>query len=909
MACLYCGKEIGPIRLIRDSEFCSAKHRTSYQERLRKVLTQVAEPQTAVVEMATFADPFRIQEGQRQHTFAPLDYSSSPHTVKTPHAWTLSVPPVLGNEFARLTLEACDVSQRVSNWPIAPCPYFRDTASVRAPALPLAKLGTAVLPPPESSPALTPPDSISGTVHATGYGDWVSLGPLLITPYQLPAVKGVACAADQPLCEPAALDYRVAHTAAPAAAYGQAIAPVNAASGPAFPELLPAACECEEIAAEAEPVSPVAARENPVAAPAADVAVCEVRPSTFGELVIKLARRMPVAPAAAVMSRPSLVDEYLPVPAAQAVEMEVRLAISGHSVTAIESISRPGQFHIAEPWIPAAAEWLAAPAAEAAVRPVSPYAAGVLAAAAISEPVHITPFTLELAGDPSRNHSAPLQAEYLHTAAPTLAEAAAASVTYSGMPVTGAAVVELPRLTGNPAFRQPACATAGFEQGGPSASVPGSQPPNGDAARLQPISALPVAIPQPVGAEPGPTEIPVASMVALSYHCQRGTPLPLPHLWWARPSIRLTMPRLEVRAISDRLEELGQRREAPQKAQFAEVFTMPEAAALVRRPALVRHAAMAVAASLLVAIGLTVGVGTLKLGSRVLKHDAAEDIAAAVQAARPSAGSRSQFTAPSAPAGAVAWVRTAAAKRAAVELTDSFKGVMEGWGSASKGWSRNPEGYVHPGQLALFRPTLKYTDYRMEFLGQIESKGMSWVVRAKDPQNYYAMKFNVVAPGLRPILSMVHYPVVGGKKGHKVETPLSIMVHNNVPYHVQVQVKGNKFTTSIEGQEVDSWTDETLLAGGVGFFSDAGERARLYWMKVSKNDDWLGRICAFVAGDSDAGSRDTAWLQRPGLPEPAPERRDTEQAAILAGEAGEFLFSSAQRARASTMGRVETWRS
>jgi len=123
------------------------------------------------------------------------------------------------------------------------------------------------------------------------------------------------------------------------------------------------------------------------------------------------------------------------------------------------------------------------------------------------------------------------------------------------------------------------------------------------------------------------------------------------------------------------------------------------------------------------------------------------------------------------------------------------------------------------------------------------------------------MKFTVVEPGLRPIIAMVHYPVVGGKRGHRVETPLSVMVHNHRPYHVTVDVRGNHFTTSIEGDEVDSFTDDTLASGGIGFFSEAGEKARLYWTKVSKNQDWLGRMCAYLSAD---GARRTAGLQGPG---------------------------------------------
>src|SRR6185369_273291 len=100
----------------------------------------------------------------------------------------------------------------------------------------------------------------------------------------------------------------------------------------------------------------------------------------------------------------------------------------------------------------------------------------------------------------------------------------------------------------------------------------------------------------------------------------------------------------------------------------------------------------------------------------------------------------------------------------------------KGW---APGWSRNPDGYVHPGDLAIFRPTVKFTDYRLEFFGQIENKSMGWAVRAQDKQNYYAMKFSLIEGGLRPVIAMAHYPVVGGKRGHRVETPLSVMVHHN----------------------------------------------------------------------------------------------------------------------------------
>ena len=36
-----------------------------------------------------------------------------------------------------------------------------------------------------------------------------------------------------------------------------------------------------------------------------------------------------------------------------------------------------------------------------------------------------------------------------------------------------------------------------------------------------------------------------------------------------------------------------------------------------------------------------------------------------------------------------------------------------------------------------------------------------------------------------------------------------------------------------------------MKRGGVGFFSDSGEMANLYWMKVAQQDDFVGRVCAY----------------------------------------------------------------
>jgi hypothetical protein len=295
-----------------------------------------------------------------------------------------------------------------------------------------------------------------------------------------------------------------------------------------------------------------------------------------------------------------------------------------------------------------------------------------------------------------------------------------------------------------------------------------------------------------------------------------------------------------------------------------------------KRPPTVLMVAGRVAAGFLMAASLSLwfGVGTFRGDRRLAAHEEVSSVDVALSAAN-GAGSAKvpNGGAPAQPAskGPVAWVRQTIAHRAALRVAENFHG-MESWGSAANaypaGWSRHPDGYMHTGALALFQPSIKFADYRMEFFGQIESKSIGWTVRATDTRNYHAMKVTVVEAGIRPFVALVQYNVVDGKSGRRTQTPLNVLVHNTRPMQFAVDVRGNRFVTSIDGEEVDSFIDNTLVAGGVGFFSEAGERARLYWMRFSRNDDWLGRVCAMLA--EGAGVESAAGLRRPEPPGGAP---------------------------------------
>lgn len=298
-----------------------------------------------------------------------------------------------------------------------------------------------------------------------------------------------------------------------------------------------------------------------------------------------------------------------------------------------------------------------------------------------------------------------------------------------------------------------------------------------------------LSAPLPLQRTPAPN-LPMRGFIPLEFFCRQTSSAPSKQLTWSARTGQPILPPLSLDPSFETLMTVApvKRRTPVRHASEAKVW---------------RHTIQSLAACLAVCVSVWI-------------------VGAALQSAARNTHPGSTST--------LARVRRAISERAAATVSDTFR-----------------EGYTHTGPLELFKPDPIYRDYHLAFCGEIESKSIDWAVRARDQRNYYAMKFTVIEPGLRPVIALVHYPVVDGRKGQPVEIPLTVMVHNRQPMVVDVDVKGNKLLTSVDGQLVDTWIDDALAAGGVGFFSDTGERARLYWVSVSRNEDLVGRICSYLS--------------------------------------------------------------
>lgn len=198
----------------------------------------------------------------------------------------------------------------------------------------------------------------------------------------------------------------------------------------------------------------------------------------------------------------------------------------------------------------------------------------------------------------------------------------------------------------------------------------------------------------------------------------------------------------------------------------------------------------------------------------------------------------------------MATLRKSMSERAAVGLDENFRQGLDNWMSHSGStaeWSFDQAGFVQPGRVALYQPSLGLTDYEFQFLGAIDKGALSWVARAVDFQNYYVVKLVVVKDGPVPQMGIVRYAVINGQPMDRVDTPVTFAARTDSLYRVSMEMQGDRYSLVIQGQMIDSWNEPRLKRGGVGFFTNRGEQSRIGWVQITHQYDMLGRLFAYLA--------------------------------------------------------------
>jgi tetratricopeptide (TPR) repeat protein len=842
--CLFCGKGIGPIRQIRDLEFCSDAHRSQFRERYRQQLYEALAPEPGPARLADFMERPSVKGGPAPYAVLRVLPKSLPDAYQ----------PAMRAEAAGACVER---PRWVFGQTLAAMPMRLAWHAFTTPhPAPLAAASVSIsIQPPETSAAGARPTPLVAANGATR--------PLFAAPRISEPARSLPNAISLP---EAAGTFAPAH-AAPASPQLRAVTPLSgdpAAIGPVPSAIHPAAIlpRSTAIAGPTAPAGPATASQaglspavmasQPRPLEAASLPAQCAEPLAYTPETRNFGINLPKPPAAAASSRSAVAAQ--PAPPVSGLPVAAEKAMLPASTANRVPLALPG----IEAALPTAQQVESAIKGPLDLAPLAPTADPQPAEAPMA-----TPSWHAARADASRNPLGPLGShvcpQVVCSAGPigTLAgllQPVASLQEAAGNRNLRSAVAVAPAHIRTHAARHDLSAVPAATLGemGP-APLPLAEPPapaapaaatlswnaawdaGQAAAKDQPL--LPTAdvalpridcLPPPAGAIQG---------LGLALKPDGGRAVRSSAVLWTLRVVHMCNPHFRMDPVRAKFNDLVRPERGTHFSRDLE-DTGP-------RKTNLRAFKHANAAPSNEGKWLFIGAAAaaLLLAGVLLPRAASKNFSASL----PWQGNS---------------IRQWVSKRATRSFADDFRTGLSQWKGVQakwpKSWSYSTDGFIHPGQLALYRPSVPLSDYRFEFMAQIESKSVDWVVRAHDADNYYALKFTVVQPGPRPLVAMVRYPVIDGNQGSRVLTPLRMMIHANTPYRVTVDVKGNHYRAYIEGQEADFWTEDRLKTGGVGFFSEAGERARVYWVKLESHGDILGRICGLLSGKSSEGATDPA---------------------------------------------------
>jgi hypothetical protein len=171
-----------------------------------------------------------------------------------------------------------------------------------------------------------------------------------------------------------------------------------------------------------------------------------------------------------------------------------------------------------------------------------------------------------------------------------------------------------------------------------------------------------------------------------------------------------------------------------------------------------------------------------------------------------------------------------AASAPPIHIEEHFGNGWDNWFGGMADWLVDVAG-VRTGALALLAPTMKLIDYEFEFLARIDTRSVTWVVRAAGLEEYQRCTLTAM-PGAE--LEFTRAAVIAGQSEPTVTSPVRIPGKPRSAMTLRMQVAGSTFTATMDGKVIDQWNDDRLSVGGIGFKGEPDDRARLYWVRLSE---------------------------------------------------------------------------
>lgn len=147
--------------------------------------------------------------------------------------------------------------------------------------------------------------------------------------------------------------------------------------------------------------------------------------------------------------------------------------------------------------------------------------------------------------------------------------------------------------------------------------------------------------------------------------------------------------------------------------------------------------------------------------------------------------------------------------------------------------------------FGLLKDASDWENYTATFDVKIQKEGVNFIIRARDHQNFYFLKLTEDKAKEYPKNSLIKYLYVGGKylsgpasneaAGALDIVTLPFKIKRNDFYHVTISVSGGTIRTTINGQAVDTWQDNTFKQGAFGFNCSTVEQATVSSFQMRSN--------------------------------------------------------------------------
>ena len=155
-------------------------------------------------------------------------------------------------------------------------------------------------------------------------------------------------------------------------------------------------------------------------------------------------------------------------------------------------------------------------------------------------------------------------------------------------------------------------------------------------------------------------------------------------------------------------------------------------------------------------------------------------------------------------------------------------------------------GLIRPGGLRICDESRNLGDYSFQCEGRVENKSIGWVVRAPNHNNYYAAKLSIPERGGNSRPEIVRFSVIQGQESRRQHFPIPVSIDKDQFYAYEVRAVGDRILTIVGGRVVDQWRDARFRTGGVGFFSERGDKSSIRWAKLQEGESIADKLRSYL---------------------------------------------------------------